>query len=75
MSRSRQDVHVQIHRLVIDAEALGTLPRELLREQISAAIAQRLGGTATRDRLTPLASRIGEVVAPTVTQTIGGRHG
>jgi hypothetical protein len=75
MSQSHEDVHVQIRRLVIASEVLGTLPRELLREQLSAAIAQRLGGTATRDRLTPLASRIGEVVAPTVTQTIRGRHG
>jgi hypothetical protein len=75
MSRSPREVRVQIQRVVIDAAALGTLPRELLRDQISAAIAQRLGGAPTSDRLTPLANRIGEVVAPSVTQSMGGRRG
>lgn len=75
MSRSHEDIRVRIRRVVIDAAALGSLPPELLREQISAAIAQRLGGAPTSDRSAPLAGRIGEVVAPSVSQSMGGRRG
>ena len=70
-----ETIQVHIRRLVIDAGALDALPPEALNAQVRAAIMQRLGGRATRARLAPVATRIGEAVAPTITRSLGGRDG
>jgi hypothetical protein len=66
-------LHIRIDRLVVDAAALGNLPREQLMAQVQSALVHRLSGTTTPVKPKGLAEHIADHSVPQIERQLPTR--
>ena len=66
------ELHLRVQRLVVDADTLGRLPRDVLLSQVQHAVERRLSGNGGPQREPALAASIGGSVASQVRERVHG---